>query len=385
MCAFWRVLLVVAIFVATSGLGVAAPLPGTSPSELDGDLADRMVAGIDRFLLGEIDASVARRPTHWQRDLSSAEKYNASVAPNRARLAKIIGAHDTRQRVTALDYISTTAEPALVGSSDRFEVFAVRWPAVRGVTGEGLLLLPKGRAVIADVVAIPDADQSPEQLAGLAEGLAPESQFARRLAESGCRVVVPMLIDRAETLSAIGPRKTNQPHREFLYRPAFEMGRHIVGYEVQKVLAAVDYFAHDNAPSGGASGRPIGVAGYGEGGLLALHGTALDPRIECGVGQRLLRLATRRLAGANLSQCVWVARSVRRRRAGQSRGPAGAGRRSLSRAGGRRTAEAARGPQQFGRAGPPGDAVAGRGKSRDRTSRHADGRPGGKPGHRTGR
>ena len=36
---------------------------------------------------------------------------------------------------------------------------------------------------------------------------------------------------------------TNQPHREFLYRMAYEMGRHPIGYEVQKVLAAVDWFA----------------------------------------------------------------------------------------------------------------------------------------------
>jgi hypothetical protein len=35
---------------------------------------------------------------------------------------------------------------------------------------------------------------------------------------------------------------TNQPHREWIYRPAFELGRHIIGYEVQKILALVDWF-----------------------------------------------------------------------------------------------------------------------------------------------
>ena len=29
-------------------------------------------------------------------------------------------------------------------------------------------------------------------------------------------------------------------NREFLYRSAFELGRHLIGYEVHKVLAAVD-------------------------------------------------------------------------------------------------------------------------------------------------
>jgi cephalosporin-C deacetylase-like acetyl esterase len=69
---------------------------------------------------------------------------------------------------------------------------------------------------------------------------------------------------------------TNMPHREFIYRMAFQMGRHIIGYEVQKVLAAVDCF------HGGAAGEklPIGVIGYGEGGLLAFYAAAVDPRID---------------------------------------------------------------------------------------------------------
>jgi dienelactone hydrolase len=268
------------------------PLSGTQPLTIEGDLAERMVSGIDQFLLGEIAESVGRRPRHWKRDVSSAEKYNQSVAPNRAHLAKIIGAADPREKVTAIELIETTSQPALVGRSETFEAFAVRWPAVRGVQGEGLMLVPKGGRATADVVAIADADQTPEQLAGLAEGIAPEAQFARRLAESGCRVIIPALVDRADTYSVIpavrdhpdsnvpqGPRGTNQPHREFLYRPAFEMGRHIIGYEVQKVLAAVDWFAHEAA----GNERAIGVIGYGEGGLMALYAVALDRRIRAAV------------------------------------------------------------------------------------------------------
>src|SRR5207248_4561968 len=126
------------------------------------------------------------------------------------------------------------------------------------------------------VVAIPDADWTPEMLAGLAPGVPKESQFARILADNGCRVLIPTLIDRKDTWSgnpAIG-RMTNQPHREFIYRMAFEMGRHIIGYEMQKVLAAVDWFTRSK------DHPPVGVFGYGEGGLLALYCTALDPRIQ---------------------------------------------------------------------------------------------------------
>ena len=37
-----------------------------------------------------------------------------------------------------------------------------------------------------------------------------------------------------------GVGMTNQSYREWIYRMAFETGRHIIGYEVQKVLAAID-------------------------------------------------------------------------------------------------------------------------------------------------
>ena len=99
--------------------------------------------------------------------------------------------------------------------------------------GEGLLLTPISKNVIGNVIVLTDADQSPEMSVGLVEGIPREQQVARIYAERGCRVVVPVLIDRSDTYSItrIG-RATNQPHREFIYRPAFEMGRHIVGYEV---------------------------------------------------------------------------------------------------------------------------------------------------------
>ena len=96
----------------------------------------------------------------------------------------------------APELIATTDTPALVGKGEGFDVFAVRWPAFGNVHGEGLLLVPTNGKPVADIVAIPDADQTPEQIVGLAEGVPAESQFARRLAENGCRVIVPTLISR---------------------------------------------------------------------------------------------------------------------------------------------------------------------------------------------
>ncbi|MFQ5811028.1 MAG: hypothetical protein ACE5JM_15525, partial [Armatimonadota bacterium] len=142
-------------------------LPNTKPLTLTGDLAAEMVAGIDRFLMREVEESVARRAELWNRDYASREAYARSVAPNRERLLKYIGAVDDRGPVTALEFVVTTSSPGQVAVGPGYTVHAVRWPVLAGVDAEGLLLQPDGQPV-ARVVAIPDADWTPEMLVGLA-------------------------------------------------------------------------------------------------------------------------------------------------------------------------------------------------------------------------
>jgi len=260
-----------------AGTLAAQPLPNTQPLTAEGDLALQMIAGIDRFLMREIAASGERRQAFWRTDDLSSDAFVCLADLSRERLRHILGAVDKRLPATGLEYVSTTNSKSLVAEGDGYSVHAVRWPVFEGVNGEGLLLEPTDM-VQACVVAIPDADWTPEMLAGLSPGVPREAQFARRLAENGCRVVVPMLIDRTDTFSG-NPQlaMTNQPHREFIYRMAFEMGRHIIGYEIQKVQAAVDWFASDKHHP------PIGIIGYGEGGMLALYAAALDTRIQATV------------------------------------------------------------------------------------------------------
>jgi dienelactone hydrolase len=238
------------------GLKVDAQvLPGTNPLTWEGDLAARMLDGMDRVL----DRETAATP----RERDGARKLTVSnVEAKRERFRKIVGVVDARVPVEMI-LQATVERPALVAEAAAYRVYAVRWKVLDGVDAEGLLFEPKG-APVAQVVALPDADQSPEA-----------APFARRLAENQCRVLVPVLIDRQDTWSGNAKIKfTNQPHREWIYRMAYEMGRHPVGYEVEKVMAAVDWFAH-NKP-----GLPIGVAGYGEGGLVAFYSAALDARVR---------------------------------------------------------------------------------------------------------
>lgn len=258
-------------------------LPGTEGWTLAGDPASAMIDGIDRFLLGQTEQSIGRRAAFWKRDLASPEAYQASVEPNRQRLAFLLGVRDPRIAFDAPELVATTRRPALVARHPAYEVYACRWPVLGNprpgwtqsaiVHGEGLLLVPVGREPVADVVVLPDADQTPEQWAGLAEGLAPESQAARTLAERGCRVLVPALVSR--TVEKWNGR-IRLTRREYLYRSAYELGRHLIGYEVQKVLAAVDWFVRD---AKGDDTR-ISVFGYGEGGWIALYAGALDVRID---------------------------------------------------------------------------------------------------------
>ena len=245
----------------------------TDPLTITGEPVEAMVAGIDAYLTQALRDSVQERAALWHRDLSTPQAYTASVEPNRQRLARILGAHEPRD-TGAMELCATTQRPALLAETETYLVYSVRVRVLRDVYMEGLLLEPRGAAAAA-IVALPDCDWTPEMLVGLTEGIPAEVQYARCLAESGCRVVVPQLIDRRDTYSGNPDiRMTNQPHREFIYRAAYQMGHHIIGYEVQKVSAVMDWFDREHGD------KPSAVIGYGEGGLIAFCAAALDTRID---------------------------------------------------------------------------------------------------------
>ena len=174
-------------------------LPGTA---LWDDRADSkaealaMVEGLHRFLDRETAASVERRARHWDRDTSSAEAYAKSVAPNRERLARIVGAVDPRIAPPRMDLVATTEAPALIAEAESFRVYAVRWPVYDDVDAEGLLLEPKAEAV-ADVVAMADCDGRPSSTPGSPRASSRSRRspdcWRRPAAGSSCR---PCWIDR---------------------------------------------------------------------------------------------------------------------------------------------------------------------------------------------
>lgn len=223
----------------------AQVLPGTQPLTPNPDFSATMVAGIDKMALRLIEQSKTSRK------------------PTREKLKAAIGLVDERVPFTALELIGDTTTSALIHETETCRVFRVRWPVFDGVHGEGLYVQPKGKPT-ARVIYIPDASSTPEKLV---EGF---------LLNSGAEVVLPALVSRDSEFSTNDKFgvKTNCSHREWIYRQSYELGRHLIGYEVQKTLALVDWFKSQQEQV------PVLIAGVGEGGMLALHAAAIDERID---------------------------------------------------------------------------------------------------------
>jgi len=228
-----------------------------------------MLDGLHRFADNLTARLSLERRLTWQKTLQGPGSA-AFLASRRQRLREIVGAADERAP-SALSVLHATPASDQGARSAGVTIRAARWSVIGDFAAEGLLLEPAGRPTAA-VIFLPDCDQTPEDRCGLGvrTGVKP---VALQLARTGCRVLVPALLNRQDTCSGRpGVRMTNQPHREYVYRAAYELGRHVLGFEVQAVGAALDWLGE---PEGL---RPI-VLGDGEGGLVAMLAAALDERL----------------------------------------------------------------------------------------------------------
>ncbi len=272
-------------------------LPGTLPLQLKEPLDVVMVRGISNFAERELAHAAEQRSQYWHRDYSSLDAYVRSIASNRKRLKEILGVVNPLEEKPAL-FGFDPAHASHVQTNDPNEnlvIHPVRWSVTEGISAEGYLVTkPPGnqkssKPFRALVVVIPDADQSVESLLGLDNKLPPDQQLARRLAEHHCLVLTLSLISRRDELSGHADiRYTNMPHREYVYRTSFELGRHIIGYEVEKAitglrsLRSIAAMLTEPTPDKTAPTEKIPTAlfGIGEGGLLALYAGAVEPAFD---------------------------------------------------------------------------------------------------------
>ncbi len=245
------------------------------------DLSAKMVEGVGKFLMHETEKVKNLRSGTWKRDFSSEAAFQKSISSERALLAKRLGVVEARvlPQIKILTNIYATGLKPFRIELTGCIISAVQWQVLDGLSAEAILLQPKGK-IRARIVMVPDADVLPEVLAGLSQSSNAGFGAAQQLANAGCEVIIPTLISRDDRYSGNKSLNlfTNQPHREWLYRQGYEVGRHVIGYELQKIFSAIDWFASRNSPE--ENEIKIGVAGHGEGGLLALYAAALDERIS---------------------------------------------------------------------------------------------------------
>jgi len=263
-------------FVASA---IAEPLPDTQPIEWpEADLSERLMDGAHAFVERKINEAA-----------SAAKLVELSTDEKRRQFRKMIGVVDARV-APRMEFFTDrsdaiTGEPAtsLVTQSPQFRIHQVRWPVLDGLVAEGLLVNPTpsvetGGLQPPAIVLIPDASETPEDLLGIGGRLPAEQQIGLRFAEAGYRLLIPATINRENYAGPNGDdariKRSDQSHREWIYRQAFQMGRHIIGYEVQTALAGADWLRQEGRSSS------VGVAGFGEGGLVALYAAAADPDID---------------------------------------------------------------------------------------------------------
>lgn len=272
------------IAVGQLGIGLLAQsenlttkiLPGTEPLEMEGDIASELVAGADRFLLKKIEAAHQTRANFWDSLPQDSAAYAGKISELRSELKHRLGVRDPLSSNNTPYMLTSVERTSRIGSGKGFEVHRVQWQSFGDCYGRGLMLLPidsngQQKRPVGQVIALPDCEVTPEQLAGLVPGIDATSQYARVLAENGYVVVIPVLVNRAEKM----PKLSN---REWLYRSAFELGRGMIAYEVQEVQALASWMAKRKNEAGN-----VGVFGWGEGGLISLYAAAVDPNIDVAV------------------------------------------------------------------------------------------------------
>lgn len=257
------------------------PLPGTEPLVHTGDIASDLVDGVDRFLLKQIEASIGARMELWPKPdrngqagtaAADGDAYTTATEPLRQEYARRIGLVDSRVNPASWSIRSRwqegTGQVGLteVGFFEGIRIVEIQWKVLDGFDASGLMLIPKEPTFGA--VVVPDASETPEQLSGIVDTKNPTALY---LARCGGMVVVPNVVRRNREARAGRAVMTDQ---EYLYRSAFVLGRHLLGVLVHQNRSALDLLEQ------ALGDKPLLVAGWGEGGWVALATGVVDTRVD---------------------------------------------------------------------------------------------------------
>ncbi|MDE3178288.1 MAG: hypothetical protein KGM47_01405, partial [Acidobacteriota bacterium] len=187
---------------------------------------------IKQYFLKQIAATPAKRDQLWQPNFSSRSAYEESVSEHRRHLRKVLG---------LIELSPQKADVKVLQESGSLRIEEVKIALDGDFSVNALVFLPAGSNRKAAVIAIPDADQSPEEFAGIAEGMT-TAGWLRELLGRGVAVAIPEMVERRADhpfcLKAGG-----HDRRMMLWRLGWIVGRTLVGMEVQQVTALADYLA----------------------------------------------------------------------------------------------------------------------------------------------
>ena len=212
------------------------------------------------FLRGVVMDYGPRRVEYWQRDYSSVEAFDRSVAANRQRWAEAIG-------LFAADGTELDPQLDLWCEDERFTAWWVSIGLLGGLRGRGILALPKGgHGPVPLVIAQHGIGSSPERVFGLDDPSDIYKGYGRRLVEEGFAVIAPM------NISGGAPRAR-------LERLCKLLGKTLWGLEVYRTQRLLDYLETREEIDIGRTA----MYGISLGGAYTMFTAPLEPRIGAAV------------------------------------------------------------------------------------------------------
>ena len=219
---------------------------------------------INQYFLKQIAATPTLRDKLWQLNSASRNVYESSMSEHRRHLRTMLG---------LIEVTPQKADVKVLQESGSLRIERVRIVLDGDFGVNALVFLPEGSNRKAAVIAIPDADQSAEEFAGIAEGMATAGWLLDLLGR-GVAVAIPEMVERRAD-HPLCAKSGGNDRRMMLWRLGFIAGRTLVGMEVQQVVALVDYLAAQPE----IDGNKIDVWGEGQGGMTALYAAAMDGRL----------------------------------------------------------------------------------------------------------
>ena len=239
-----------------------------NPYQQPGEVIARWVGDRQRLLRNETEDYLQsvildyepRRAACWNRDYSSPEAFEKSVASNRQRWGEAVGIFEPDG--TPLDPI---LDPWY--SDDRISAWWVTIGLLGNLQGRAILALPKGRKHPAPlVIAQHGIGSSPERVFGLDDPSDIYKGYGRRLAEEGFAVVAPMNVTQ-------GPPRTRQE------RLCKLLGKTLWGLEIYRTRRLLDYLETRSE----IDIERTAMYGISLGGAYTMFTTPLEPRIGAAV------------------------------------------------------------------------------------------------------